>query len=431
MEIKRDYYLNRLIARKQNGLIKVITGVRRCGKSYLLNSIFYRHLLDCGVPPDHIIRFAFDSGDDLFLIGENLLKLQQKKRKVDPEKFMAYVRSKVTDDGIYYLLLDEVQELGAFEAVLNGYLRRENMDLYVSGSNAKFLSSDVITEFEGRGDEIHLNPLSFAEFMTIWKGDRYQGLAQYMLYGGIPLVVLRDDPRDKVLALERLFDEIYIRDITNRHRVKKQDDLEDLLNILSSSVGSLTNPEKLKNTFHTVKNSGISSATIKHYLEYFEDSFLLSSANRYDVKGKAYIDTQKKYYFSDPGLRNARINFRQFEQNHLMENVIYNELKMRGYRVDVGVIPTMTKKKDGTVSRSTLEVDFICNLGTSRIYIQSAYSIPDGQKREQETRSFKKINDSFRKIIVTNDSADPWYDDDGILTVNIYDFLLNPALLER
>ena len=431
MEIKRDFYLNRLIARKNNGLIKVITGVRRCGKSYLLNNFFYRHLLEEGTDPGHIVRFAFDSADDLLLIGESPIALQKQKRKVDPERFTAYIREKTAGDGMYWLLLDEVQEMDSFEAVLNGYLRRENMDVFVTGSNAKFLSSDIITEFEGRGDEVRLNPLSFSEFMTVWDGDKYEGLSQYMLYGGIPLVVLRKDDRDRASTLGNLFDEIYIRDIAKRHNVKKKEELEELLNVLSSSVGSLTNPEKLKNTFHSVKGSTITSGTVKRYIDYFEDSFLIESANRYDIKGKAYINTPVKIYFSDLGLRNARINFRQFEENHTMENVIYNELRMRGYNVDVGVVPITEKGEDGSVSRRQLEVDFVCNLGSNRIYIQSAYSIPDAGKREQEIRSFRKIGDSFRKIVVTRDTAKPWYDENGILTVSIYDFLLDPALLER
>lgn len=430
MEINRDLYLNRLIARKNNGLIKVITGVRRCGKSYLLNTIFYRHLLDEGVNPSHIIRFAFDSADDLLQIGEDLITLQKEKRKVDPERFIVYLRNKIVDGEMYYLLLDEVQEMDAFETVLNGFLRRDNMDIYVTGSNAKFLSSDIITEFEGRGDEVHLNPLSFSEFMTVWEGDTYEGLSQYMLYGGIPLVVLRKDDRDKAVMLQRLFDEIYIKDIAKRHNVRKREELEELLNILSSSVGSLTNPEKLKNTFRSVKKSTTTSGTVKRYIDYFEDSFLLESANRYDIKGKAYINTPVKIYFTDLGLRNARINFRQFEQNHTMENVIYNELRIRGYNVDVGVVPIAQKEKNGSVSRHQLEVDFVCNLGSNRIYIQSAYSIPDEEKREQEIRSFRKIDDSFRKIIVTRDTTRPWYDENGILTVSIFDFLLNKTIVE-
>ena len=431
MEIKRDYYLNKLIQRKNNGLIKVITGVRRCGKSYLLNTLFYHYLLNSGVTKDHIIRFAFDSADDLRLIGESLIELQDKDKRADPEKFMAYIRSVVKDGEMYYLLLDEVQLLGSFEAVLNGYLRKDNMDVFVTGSNAKFLSSDIITEFAGRGDEIRMYPLSFSEFMTVYEGDKYEGLSQYMLYGGIPMVVLRGDQQDKVATLENLFSEIYIRDIIKRHKVRNKGELEDLLNILSSAVGSLTNPEKLKNTFRSVKKSKITAATIKKYLDYFEDSFLVESAHRYDIKGRAYIETPKKYYFSDLGLRNARISFRQFEQTHSMENVIYNELRRRGYSVDVGVVPAAEKDEKGKVKRKQLEVDFVCNLGSSRYYIQSAYSIPNEEKRVQEIRPFRKIDDSFKKIVITRDIVSPQYDENGILTINIYDFLLDATAIER
>ena len=431
MDIRRDFYLEKMIKRKHNGMIKVITGIRRCGKSYLLNHIFYHHLLDSGVPTDHIIRFAFDSADDLDLIGESLIQIEKEKRGVDPEKFMAYIRSKVTDDGMYYLLLDEIQMMDCFEAVLNGYLRRENMDVFVAGSNAKLLSKDIVTEFAGRGDEIHMYPLSFAEFMSVYQGDQYMGLSEYMLYGGIPLVVLRDGANDKALALQNLFQEIYIRDITRRNRVKNIGELEDLLNILSSAIGSLTNPEKLRNTFKTVKKSKITANTIRRYLEYFEDSFLIESAQRYDIRGKAYIETPKKYYFSDLGLRNARINFRQFEQTYSMENVIYNELCMRGYRVDVGVVPVTEKDAEGKAARKQLEVDFVCNLGSARYYIQSAYSLPDEAKRMQEIRPFRKIDDSFRKIVITKDIVQPHYDEYGILTMNIYDFLLDQNCLEK
>ena len=430
MEIKRDYYLNKLISRKHNGLIKVITGVRRCGKSYLLNTLFYNHLIEKGIEKDHIIRFAFDSADDLYFIGESLIELQSKKKKADPEKFMAYIRSLVTDDDMYYLLLDEVQLLGAFETVLNSYLRKDNIDVFVTGSNAKFLSKDIITEFAGRGDEVHMYPLSFSEFLSVYKGDKYEGLSQYMLYGGIPLVALRENEQDKAALLNNLFSEIYIRDIVQRNNVRNVGELEDLLNILSSAVGSLTNPEKLKNIFHSVKKSKITSTTIKKYLNYFEDSFLVESSHRYDIKGKAYIETPKKYYFSDLGLRNARLNFRQFEPTHAMENVLYNELRMRGYSVDVGVVPVARKDKNGKVIRQQLEVDFICNLGSHRYYIQSAYSIPDEEKRTQEIRPFTGINDSFKKIVITRDIVPTQYDDNGILTINVYDFLLNEKSLE-
>ena len=431
MEIRRDYYLEKLFKRKNNGLIKVVTGIRRCGKSFLLNNLFYHHLLESGVDTDHIIRFAFDSADDLHLIGESLIQMSKEKRGADPEKFTAYIRTQVADGGMYYLLLDEIQMLDCFEAVLNGYLRKENMDIFVTGSNAKLLSKDIATEFAGRGDEIHMYPLSFSEFMSVYRGDKYTGLSEYMLYGGIPLVVLRDEANDKAAALENLFSEIYIRDICRRNRVRNVGELEDLLNILSSAIGSLTNPEKLKNTFKTAKKSRITSATIQKYLTFFEDSFLIESAQRYDIRGKAYIETPKKYYFSDLGLRNARINFRQFEQTHSMENVIYNELRMRGYHVDVGVVPIAEKDAEGKAIRKQLEVDFVCNLGSSRYYIQSAYSLPDEAKRAQEIRPFHKIDDSFKKIIITKDIVPPYYDEYGILTLNIYDFLLDPKSIEK
>lgn len=431
MKICRDFYLEKLIKRKNNGLIKVITGIRRCGKSYLLNNLFYHHLLESGVKEDHIIRFAFDSAEDLYLIGESLIQLEKEKRGVNPEKFMEYIRSKINDDQMYYLLLDEIQMMDCFEAVLNGYMRKDNMDVFVTGSNAKLLSKDIATEFAGRGDEVHMYPLSFAEFMTVYQGDKYMGLSEYMLYGGIPMVVLREEAEEKAATLQNLISEMYIRDIVNRNRVRNIGELEDLLNILSSAIGSLTNPEKLKNTFKTVKKSKITSVTIKKYLDYFEDSFLIESAQRYDIKGKAYIETPKKYYFSDLGLRNARINFRQFEQTHSMENVIYNELRMRGYRVDVGVVPVIEGNPEGKAVRKQLEVDFVCNLGSSRYYIQSAYSLPDENKRTQEIRPFRKIDDTFKKIVITKDMVPTHYDEYGILTMNIYDFLLNPESLEK
>lgn len=429
MEIRRDFYLDKLIDRKGNGLIKVITGIRRCGKSYLLNTIFYQHLLDCGIQRNHIIRFAFDSADDLQLIGESLIQMEKEKRGVDPEKFVNYIQSKIVDEENYYLLLDEVQLMDCFEAVLNGYLRKSNMDVYVTGSNAKFLSKDIITEFAGRGDEIHMYPLSFAEFMSVHPGDKYTGLAEYMLYGGIPLVVLRENVQDKALTLQNLFSEIYMRDIFKRNRIKNIGEIEELLNILSSAIGSLTNPEKLKNTFKSVKKSKITANTINKYIGYFEDSYLIKSAQRYDIKGKAYIETPKKYYFTDLGLRNARINFRQFEQTHSMENVIYNELCRRGYNVDIGVVQIATKDEHGKVSRKQLEVDFVCNMGASRYYIQSAYSLPDADKHEKEIRPFRNIDDSFKKVVVTKDIILPYYDDNGILFVNIYDFLLDERIL--
>lgn len=430
MNINRDFYLNKLIKRKNNGLIKVITGIRRCGKSYLLNNIFYEYLIKNGVDKKHIIRFSFDSADDLYMIGENLIQIEKEKRGVDPEKFISFINSKIEDNETYYLLLDEIQMLDCFVAVLNGYLYKNNLDVYVTGSNAKLLSKDISTEFAGRGDEIHMYPLSFAEFMSVYKGDKYIGLSEYMMYGGIPLVVLRDDNNDKINTLQNLFNEIYIKDIEKRNNIKNIGELEELLNILSSSIGSLTNPEKLKNTFKSNKNSKITSQTIKKYLSSFDDSFLVESSNRYDVKGKLYIETPKKYYFTDLGLRNARINFRQFEESHSMENIIYNELRMRGYNVDVGLINIVERNQEGKVVRKQLEVDFICNLGSKRYYIQFFYSIPDKEKRSQEIRPFRNIDDSFKKIIITKDIVPSFYDDYGILTINIYDFLLNLNSLE-
>lgn len=430
MDIKRDFYLSKLINRIGNGQVKVITGVRRCGKSFLLNTLFYDHLLESGVPGDHIIRFAFDSAEDLELIGEDVIDLQRNNRKADPRKFMDYIKSRCADKDKYYLLLDEVQLLDSFESVLNGYLHKRNMDIYVTGSNAKFLSKDIITEFSGRGDEIHMYPLSFAEFMTAYPGDRYEGLAQYMMYGGIPLVVLSKSDDDRADILSTLYSEIYLSDIVKRNKVRNISELEDLLNILSSAIGSLTNPEKIQRTFMSVKNSKITAQTIKKYLGYFEDSFLLESATRYDIKGRSYIETPQKYYFSDLGLRNVRINFRQIEPTHSMENIIYNELRMRGYNVDVGVIP-ITELKDGKQQRKQLEIDFVCNKGSSRYYIQSAYSIPDEEKRRQEIRPFGKIKDAFKKIVITGDMIKPHYDENGIFMVNIYDFLLDPTIIEK
>lgn len=425
MLIKRDTYLNRLIQRKHNGMIKVITGIRRCGKSFLLNTLFYQHLLSSGVKDDHIIKFAFDSALDLAKIGEDLIDMEKKKRGADPSKFLSYINNVIKDDSMYYLLLDEVQLLDCFESVLNGYLRKENVDIYVTGSNAKFLSKDIISEFAGRGEQIHMYPLSFQEFMSVYPNDKYMGLSDYMLYGGLPLIVLRENKEEKVRLLESLFSEIYLKDIYQRHNVLNQDEMEDMLNVISSSIGSLTNPEKLMNTFRSAKKSNITSQTIKKYLDYFEDSFLIEPVTRYDIKGKSYIDTPRKYYFTDLGLRNARLNFRQFEQTHSMENVIYNELRIRGFNVDVGVVFTTGKNANNKLVRKQLEVDFICNLGSRKYYIQSAYSLPDEEKRKQEITPFLKIDDSFSKIVITKDLVSPYYDDHGILTMNIYDFLLN------
>ena len=431
IEIKRDAYLKKMIDKQNNGLVKIITGIRRCGKSYLLNTIFYNYLIETNIYQDNIIKFAFDSAEDLKLIGEDIVEIEKEKRKVDPKKFISYLDKKIKKGEHYYLLLDEIQLLDCFESVLNGYLHNDNMDIYVTGSNAKFLSKDIITEFSGRGDEIHLQPLNFSEFMSIYKGDKYEGLNEYMLYGGIPLVVLNDDVSEKSSILNRLFNEIYLTDIKRRYKIKGLSEIDELLNILSSSIGSLTNPEKLKNTFKSIKNINISSRTIQKYIDYLEDTFLIESANRYDIKGKYYIGTPKKYYFSDIGLRNARINFRQIERTHIMENLIYNELVMRGFSVDVGVVEIFEKSYKDVYIRKQLEIDFICNMGFKRYYIQSALSLPDNEKIMQESRPFKNIDDSFKKIIITGDMMPAYYNEDGILIINIYDFLLNKHELEK
>lgn len=416
MEIKRDYYLNKLIAKKHNGLIKVITGIRRCGKSYLLFTLFKNHLTESGVADDHIIEIPFDSFEN--------------KKYRDPEILYPYVKEQIADDGMYYILLDEVQLLGEFESVLNGFMRMKNVDVYVTGSNARFLSKDIITEFRGRGDELHIQPLSFAEFMSVYDGNKYDGWNEYVLYGGLPPVVLLRTAEQKIELLKSLFQETYINDIISRHSVKHRDEFEELINILASAIGSLTNPKKLTDTFKSKKNKVISSNTIKSYLDYLCDAYVVSRATRYDIKGKKYIDTPQKYYFSDVGIRNACINFRQLEENHTMENVIYNELIARNFNVDVGIITANGKDNDGKSVRKQLEVDFVCNKGSKRYYIQSAFSIPDREKMEQESNSLLRIDDSFKKIIVVKDLPAPTYTEDGILVISVYDFLLNSNSLD-
>ena len=416
MEIKRDYYLNKLIAKKHNGLIKVITGIRRCGKSYLLFTLFRNHLTESGVADDHIIEIPFDSFEN--------------KKYRDPEILYPYVKEQIADDGMYYILLDEVQLLGEFESVLNGFMRMKNVDVYVTGSNARFLSKDIITEFRGRGDELHIQPLSFAEFMSAYDGNKYDGWNEYVLYGGLPPVVLLRTAEQKIELLKSLFQETYINDIISRHSVKHRDEFEELINILASAIGSLTNPKKLTDTFKSKKNKVISSNTIKSYLDYLCDAYVVSRATRYDIKGKKYIDTPQKYYFSDVGIRNACINFRQLEENHTMENIIYNELIARNSNVDVGIITATGKDNDGKSVRKQLEVDFVCNKGSKRYYIQSAFSIPDREKMEQESNSLLRIDDSFKKIIVVKDLPAPTYTEDGILVISVYDFLLNSNSLD-
>ena len=417
MLINRDFYLNKLLSKKQNGMIKVITGLRRCGKSFLLFKIFKEYLLKEGVKSDHIIEIQFDD-------------FAAKKLRNADEAY-SFVKKQITDNSMYYILLDEVQLLDSFVDVLNGFLHIQNADTYVTGSNAKFLSKDIITEFRGRGDEIHINPLCFSEFMNIYNGNELEGWKEYITYGGLPAVVLLNTENQKADYLKSVFNETYIADIVERNKIRNTAELEELLNILSSSIGSLTNPKKIADTFTSVKNLKISQETIKKYLEYLCDAFLINGSYRYDIKGKKYIDTPLKYYFSDIGLRNSRLNFRQQEETHIMENVIYNELLRRGYNVDVGVVQINEKNSINTSSRTQYEIDFVANQGYKRYYIQSAFSIPDHEKMIQETRPFLKIKDSFKKIIIEKDTISTYYTEEGILVMNIFDFLLDENSLEK
>lgn len=416
MEIRRDIYLNKLISKKHNGLIKVVTGMRRCGKSYLLFNLFKEYLVNEGVNENHIIEIAFDSFEN--------------RKYRDPEVLFPYLMEKIADKEMYYVLLDEVQMLDDFESVLNSLGRKKNVDVYVTGSNAKFLSKDIITEFRGRGDEVHMYPLTYSEFMSVYDGDKQEGWRDYVLFGGIPLVLGSETADQKSDFLKSLFEETYISDITGRNNIRNKAELEELLNILSSAIGSLTNPSKLSATFKSVKNKTISKDTIIKYIDYLKDSFLIDSAIRYDIKGKKYINTPSKYYFTDLGLRNARLNFRQVEETHAMENIIFNELKVRGYNVDVGVVVMNEVDKNGKKIRKQLEVDFVCNKGSKRFYIQSAYALPDKEKMEQEQRSLVNTGDGFKKIIITKDAVAPLYNDEGILVMSVYDFLLNPDSME-
>ena len=416
MEIRRDIYLNKLISKKHNGLIKVVTGMRRCGKSYLLFNLFKEYLVNEGVNENHIIEIAFDSFEN--------------RKYRDPEALFPYLMEKIVDKEMYYVLLDEVQMLDDFESVLNSLGRKKNVDVYVTGSNAKFLSKDIITEFRGRGDEVHMYPLTYSEFMSVYDGDKQEGWRDYVLFGGIPLVLGFETADQKSDFLKSLFEETYISDITGRNNIRNKAELEELLNILSSAIGSLTNPSKLSATFKSVKNKTISKETIIKYIDYLKDSFLIDSAIRYDIKGKKYINTPSKYYFTDLGLRNARLNFRQVEETHAMENIIFNELKVRGYNVDVGVVVMNEVDKNGKKIRKQLEVDFVCNKGSKRFYIQSAYALPDKEKMEQEQRSLVNTGDGFKKIIITKDAVAPLYNDEGILVMSVYDFLLNPDSME-
>lgn len=413
--IKRDLYLNRLIERRENGLIKVVTGIRRCGKSYLLFNLYYRYLLESGVDASHIIRIPLDDED-----YEELH---------DSKKLSAYIKERLSDDEMWYIFLDEVQLCKGFEAVLNGLNRRENVDIYVTGSNSKFLSSDVLTEFRGRGDEVRVYPLSFSEYVSAYPGDKYEAWNDYFTYGGLPLILNRKTDELKSRYLIDLCRELYLKDIEDRNNLRGDNVMSTLLNILASAVGSLTNPTKLANTFAT---NGIPTTdkTISTYIGYLIDAFFISKAERYDIKGKKYIASPFKYYFTDVGLRNAQLNFRQQEENHIMENIIYNELLVRGFNVDVGVVEISERSESGKPVRKRLEVDFICNKGNRRYYIQSAFAIPDREKMQQEQNSLVHIPDSFKKIIVVKDNVKLWRNEEGIVVMGIMDFLLKADSLD-
>jgi uncharacterized protein len=412
MEIRRDKYLNLLIHSCGNGLIKVITGMRRCGKSYLLFTLFKNYLLQQGVQADHIIEVNLEN------------RLNKSLR--DPDALLHYIDSRLSPDGQYYVMLDEVQMVSEFEDVLNSFLSVSNVDVFVTGSNAKFLSKDVITEFRGRGDEIHIRPLTFRE-VAEFRGDYSQAqIRDYMLYGGLPQVVLETDVNKKENYLEQQMEHTYLRDIKERYDVRQDSDLSELVNIIASCVGCLTNPPKIADTFKSVKQSNISADTIRLYLEYMEDAFVLERATRYDIKGRKYINTPFKYYFEDLGLRNARLGFRQIELIHLMENMIYNELRAIGMRVDVGQVFTEVRNEDGSRQRQTLEIDFVCNRGYERVYVQSAYALETKEKYDQEMASLRKLRDGFRRIVIVNGLQPTYMNEEGVYIVNLMDFLREP-----
>ena len=415
MEIKRDVYLKKLIDRQNNGLVKVITGIRRCGKSYLLFELFYKYLKSQGSDDQHIIKLALDD--------------RKNKKYRNPDVLCDYVYGQIIDDKQYYILLDEVQFVDEFEDVLNSFLHIKNADTYVTGSNAKFLSKDIITEFRGRGDEVHVSPLSFKEFYSVCNGTIENAWKEYCLYGGLPKVLEYKTDEDKVAYLKNIFEETYLTDIKERHKIRNDAELSELLDILSSAIGSLTNPKKLSDTFKSVKQVTLHPDTINNYLEHLVDSYLISQSKRYDIKGKKYINTPSKYYFTDIGLRNARLNFRQTEETHIMENVIYNELKIMGFNLDVGVVE-YSKNENGKSVRVQVEVDFVCNKADKRYYIQSALSIPDREKMLQEQNSLTRIADSFKKIIIVKDTIKTHYNEDGVLILNLFDFLLDKSALE-
>ena len=411
MEIKRDIYLDRLIRREKNGLIKIVTGVRRCGKSYLLFNLFHNYLLDKGVKEDHIIEIALDD--------------RSNKELRDPDNMLSFVKERIVNRDTYYIILDEVQLLAEFEDVLNSFMHIRNADVYVTGSNSKFLSSDLVTEFRGRGDEIRIYPLSFREYCSVYEGSTDEAWDDYFTYGGLPLILSRETAEEKAEYLMSLFQKVYLSDIIDRHKVRNQEELDELVDILASAVGSLTNPLKLANTFKTVKKKTISDKTLKKYMDYLMDAFLVSKAVRYDIKGRKYIGSPAKFYFEDVGLRNARLNFRQMEENHIMENIIYNELRIRGYHVDVGLVEKFGKNSENKTTKKHLEVDFVVTRGSEKYYIQSAFAMNTQSKQEQEERPLNAIGDSFKKIIVVRDNIKVRRNDMGIVTIGIRNFLLD------
>lgn len=415
-EIKRNSYLKQLISGKQNGLIKIVTGIRRCGKSYLLFKIFRNHLLEQGVTPDHIISLALDD-----ILNEEYC---------DPKKLVLYIKENIKDSQIHYVLLDEVQMVDNFVGALNSLLNIDNVDVYVTGSNSKFLSSDIATEFRGRGDEIRIYPLSFSEFLSEYNGDKNDAWRDYITYGGLPLILSLESSQQKSNYLHNLYQTVYLKDLIDRNGIKKAVEFDALTKVMASSIGSPCNPNKLSNTFKSVSNTDLSSITIDNYLGFLQDAFLLEKASRYDIKGKKYIGTLSKYYFVDMGLRNCLLGFRQIEETHLMENVIYNELRSRGYLVDVGVVETRTRTENQGMLRKQLEIDFVVNNGSKRYYIQSALSLPNEEKIEQEMASLKNVSDCFQKIIIVKDNIVPHHNESGILFINLYDFLLNREILE-
>ena len=418
MEIRRDRYLERLIAHKGNGRVKIVTGIRRCGKSYLLFQLFKRHLIETGVKPNHIIEIQLED--------------RSNKELRNPDACLAFIKKQIKDQKPYYLLIDEVQLMDEFEDVLNSCLHIENLDTYVTGSNSKFLSKDIITEFRGRGDEMYLRPLSFKEYRTIQPDKPFDDVwTEYMTFGGLPYCALLPSREEKADYLKRLFDEVFLRDIIERNRVQNDAQLESLLNVISSAVGSLTNPKKLEDTFTSSGTGKLSAVTIKQYLDYLCDAFMIEQAERYDIKGKRYISTPYKYYFTDTGLRNARLNFRQLEETHLMENVMYNELCLRGYSVDVGVVEINERQEDGKYVRKQIEVDFVCNKADERVYVQSAFSIPTTEKRQQEERPLVNVGDGFRKVVVTKDNVIRHNDENGILIMSLQEFLMDERALEK